>query len=167
MSTRDTMLEIARGAILYRASLDGYEPDAYDPAEDDEGYVTSLLTALRHWCDTNSIDWQAELARAQELFEEDMLERSGGASEEADLPKPPAPAPEPAPTQHKAKPYTIGVREVHVRFYSVEAEDEEQAKELVHQRAPSVVDCEELEYSHELSRDTWSVEENTENNRSS
>ena len=36
MSMRDTMLEIARKAILHRASLDGYAPDEYDPAEDDE-----------------------------------------------------------------------------------------------------------------------------------
>ena len=50
MSTRDTMLEIARKAILHRASIDGYAPDEYDPAEDNEGYVISLLIALRHWC---------------------------------------------------------------------------------------------------------------------
>ena len=57
------------------------------------------------------------------------------------------------------KTYLVGVREVHVRMYSVEAEDEEQAKDLVHQRALSVVDMEFLEYSHELDRETWSVEE--------
>ena len=53
----------------------------------------------------------------------------------------------------------VGVREVNVRFYSVYAENEEEAKDLVHQRASCVVDCENLEYSHELDRDTWSVEE--------
>jgi hypothetical protein len=74
MSTRDTMLEIARGAILYRASLDGYAPDAYDPAEDDEGYVVSLLIALRHWGDANNLDWQADLEQAEALFTEDLAE---------------------------------------------------------------------------------------------
>ena len=74
MSTRDTMLEIAHKAILQRASVDGYAPDEYDPAEDAEGYVISLLTALRHWCETHDLDWQAELTRAQELFEEDLCE---------------------------------------------------------------------------------------------
>ena len=74
MSMRDTMLEIARKAILHRASLDGYAPDGYDPAEDDEGYVISLLTALRHWCDARGIDWQADLDRAETLFKEDLAE---------------------------------------------------------------------------------------------
>ena len=55
--------------------------------------------------------------------------------------------------------FLIGVREVHVRFYTVDAENEAQAKELVDQRAPSVTDDELLEYSHELAQDTWSVEE--------
>ena len=78
MSTRDTMLEIARKAILHRASIDGYAPDEYDPAEDAEGYVISLLTALRHWCETHNLDWHADLVRAQELFEEDMREDEDG-----------------------------------------------------------------------------------------
>jgi len=74
MSTRDTMLDIARNAILLRAARDGYAPDTYDPASDDEGYVISLLTALRHWSDAHGLDWQADLARAQEFFEKDMRE---------------------------------------------------------------------------------------------
>jgi len=74
MSTRNTMLEIARKAILHRASIDGYAPDEYDPAEDNEGYVISLLIALRHWCEAHNLDWQADLIRAQELFEEDKRE---------------------------------------------------------------------------------------------
>ena len=63
MSTRDTMLEIARKAILHRASLDGYAPDEYDPAEDDEGYVISLLIALRHWCDLCSSKHKSHYAQ--------------------------------------------------------------------------------------------------------
>jgi hypothetical protein len=74
MSMRDTMLTIAREAILHRASLDGYAPNEYDPAEDSEGYVISILIALRHWSDSHALDWQAELARARDLFEEDMQE---------------------------------------------------------------------------------------------
>ena len=72
------MLEIARKAILQRASQDGYTPDEYDPAEDDEGYVISLLVALRHWCETHDLDWHADLVRAQELFEEDKREDEDG-----------------------------------------------------------------------------------------
>ncbi|HEO72716.1 MAG TPA: hypothetical protein ENN80_15775 [Candidatus Hydrogenedentes bacterium] len=60
------------------------------------------------------------------------------------------------------KTYIVGVREVHVRHYSVEAENEEDAKALVNQRAPGVVDLEFEEYSHELKPDTWSVEEQSE-----
>ena len=60
------------------------------------------------------------------------------------------------------KTYIVGVHEVHVRHYSVTAENEEEAKDLVCQRADSVVDCDFSEYSHELGRDTWSVEESAE-----
>ena len=74
MSTRDTMLEIARDIILRRASRDGYTPEKYDPIKDSEGYIVSLLTALRHWCATHHIPWRNELVRAQQLFEEDIQE---------------------------------------------------------------------------------------------
>ena len=57
------------------------------------------------------------------------------------------------------KTYLVGVREIHLRFYSVQAESEGKARDLVNQRAPEVTDIEELEYSHELPQDTWSVEE--------
>ena len=57
------------------------------------------------------------------------------------------------------KRYIVGVREVHVRHYSVTAENEEEAKDLVKERAPCVTDLECEEYSHELDRTTWSVEE--------
>ncbi|MCL4217854.1 MAG: hypothetical protein KJ052_12725 [Candidatus Hydrogenedentes bacterium] len=74
MTTRDLMLDIARRAILNRAERDGYASSEYDPAEDPEGYVISLLIALRHWSHTTNHDWYADLVRAQELFEEDMRE---------------------------------------------------------------------------------------------
>ncbi|MCC6489688.1 MAG: hypothetical protein IT364_19495 [Candidatus Hydrogenedentes bacterium] len=59
------------------------------------------------------------------------------------------------------KTYLVGIREVHVRFFSVQANDPEEAKELVNRRAPEAVDLELLEWSHELKPDTWSVEETT------
>jgi len=59
------------------------------------------------------------------------------------------------------KRYSVGVREVHVRFYAVTAENEEEAKDLVNERAPQVKDLDFLEYAHELGRDTWSVEESS------
>ena len=80
MSTRETMLNIARRAILDRAALDGYAAEDYDSAEDPEGYIISLLIGLHHWCRANSIEWQAELARAQQLFEEDLCEEQESES---------------------------------------------------------------------------------------
>ena len=53
----------------------------------------------------------------------------------------------------------VGVRELHLRFYSVRAENEEEAKDFVNRRDSSVVDENLLEYANELGRDTWSVEE--------
>ena len=57
------------------------------------------------------------------------------------------------------KRYIVGVREVHVRHYAVMAENEEEAKDLVHERGPEVEDIEFGEFSHECNRETWSVEE--------
>jgi hypothetical protein len=57
------------------------------------------------------------------------------------------------------KSYVVGVREVHVRHYSVQAENEEEAKDLVYQQAESAADMSFEEYSHCLDRETWSVEE--------
>jgi hypothetical protein len=74
MNTRDIMLDIAREAILNRAARDGYFPDDYDPVKDDEGYVISLIVALRHWSNAHSMDWRADLERAENLFREDMTE---------------------------------------------------------------------------------------------
>lgn len=54
--------------------------------------------------------------------------------------------------------FIVGVREVHVRHYAVEAEDKESAKRLVSERAACTKDLEFEEYSHELPPETWSVE---------
>ena len=56
------------------------------------------------------------------------------------------------------KQYTVGVREVHFRYFEVVAENPDAAKVLVHQRAAGAVDLEIIEFSHELSMETWSVE---------
>ena len=60
------------------------------------------------------------------------------------------------------KRYIVCVREVHVRHYSVTAENEEEAKDLVHEHGPEVKDLEFEEFSHELDRDTWSAEKASE-----
>ena len=57
------------------------------------------------------------------------------------------------------KTFIIGIREIHFRYYEVEAENEYQAKDLVNDRAPEARDLEFTEYAEELERDTWSVEE--------
>jgi len=57
------------------------------------------------------------------------------------------------------KRYIVAVREVHVRHYSVRAENEEEAKDLVHRQAGSAVDMGFEEYSHCLGRETWTAEE--------
>jgi len=64
------------------------------------------------------------------------------------------------------KRYIVGVREVHVRHYAVTAENEEQAKAFVNELAADVTDLEYEEYSHQMDRDTWSVEESTEEEKS-
>lgn len=74
MTMQTTMLEFARDTILARSVSDGYRPGEYDPKSDHEGYVTSLLVALRHWCHAHNIDWAAEVDRTQQLFEEDLEE---------------------------------------------------------------------------------------------
>ena len=60
------------------------------------------------------------------------------------------------------KSYIVGVREVHVCLYMVEAQDQDETRNLVGTRGPEVIDLEFSEYSHELSRDTWSVDEENE-----
>ena len=74
MTMQDTMLGFARDAILARAATEGYQPGEYNPEVDDDGFLTSLLIALRHWCHTHDIDWTRELDRAQQLFDEDLEE---------------------------------------------------------------------------------------------
>ena len=64
------------------------------------------------------------------------------------------------------KTFNVGIREVHVRWFEVEAESEEAAKALVKDSAPEARDIEYLEYSNELPCDTWFVEEKPSQNSS-
>jgi hypothetical protein len=55
--------------------------------------------------------------------------------------------------------FRVGVREVHVHFYDVECDTEEEAKDLVdYFDEERVEDTDFVEYSHNLRADTWSVE---------
>ena len=58
-----------------------------------------------------------------------------------------------------SKEFIVGVREVHVRYYRVKADNTEAAKDLVLLRRVEAVDMEHSEYSCELESDTWTVEE--------
>ncbi|HOH29798.1 MAG TPA: hypothetical protein PLC40_09000, partial [Candidatus Hydrogenedentes bacterium] len=70
--TTEFLLALAQEAIALRASKDGYEPNDYDARHDPEGYITSLLTALHHWCRAYEIRWDDELSRSQGFFEQDL-----------------------------------------------------------------------------------------------
>jgi len=83
--TLEFLLALAQEAIALRAAKDGYEPQDYDAQHDPEGYITSLLTALRHHCHVHGICWEEELGRSQGFFEQDLAESSPGA---APLPEP-------------------------------------------------------------------------------
>lgn len=72
MTMRETMLDIGRKAIQHRASLDG-DTD-YDPEVDEEGYVISILIAMRHWCSEYGFDWNEQVEKAEMWFEEDLAE---------------------------------------------------------------------------------------------
>ena len=60
------------------------------------------------------------------------------------------------------KTYTIGIAEVWYRSMKVNAENEEEAKNIIEQNLndiqSSVIDLEYVEYSHELPKDQWIVE---------
>ena len=76
-TTREFLLDVAKLAILMRDVVDGVPNPEYDCQQDPEGYVTSLLTALHHWCDAYGLDWESELSKSQECFEQDMVESFG------------------------------------------------------------------------------------------
>ena len=100
----------------------------------------AAFTVFRPDLDVESMRSQFELA----LERERSLEYSERQHKEEAVPK---------------KCFIIGVREIHFRYFEVEAEDEYQAKDLVNDRAPEARDLEFTEYAEELERDTWSVEE--------
>lgn len=79
-SNTEFLLRVAHDAIVVRAARDEPHPAAYDAKRDPEGYVTSLLTALHHWCARHGLDWDAELYRAQTYFAQDQHEIGSGES---------------------------------------------------------------------------------------
>lgn len=77
-TTIDFLIGVARDAIRQRAARDHHDPEAYNVEEDPDGFVTSLLIALRHWCDRHDLDWERELCRAEDCYLQDIGETSGG-----------------------------------------------------------------------------------------
>ncbi|HUT58513.1 MAG TPA: hypothetical protein VNA25_11770 [Phycisphaerae bacterium] len=55
--------------------------------------------------------------------------------------------------------FHVQIREVHVNHVEVEAETEEEAKDIAEKMLARGVDDLSLEYSHTLSKDHWTVEE--------
>jgi len=72
-SATTTMLEIATAVLRCRAKIGG-ERGTYDLAADPEGYITSVLTGLMHWCHANQLNWLEELGNAWGHFEQDLRE---------------------------------------------------------------------------------------------
>lgn len=72
--TRDFLLRVAKLAILMRDVVDGTPSPKYDCEEDPDGYITSLLTALHHWCDEHGLDWEEELHRSRRCHRLDLVE---------------------------------------------------------------------------------------------
>ena len=71
-STIEFLLAVARDAIGLRVRKDDGDPAAYDHEKDPEGYIVSLINALHCWCHVNGLPWDAQLERAEQLFEEDL-----------------------------------------------------------------------------------------------
>jgi len=53
--------------------------------------------------------------------------------------------------------YYVGIREVHIRNVTVEADSEEHAKEIADGPVHHMDDM-HIEYSHDLDKELWSVE---------
>ena len=66
-------------------------------------------------------------------------------------------------TKSKEKVYLVGVREIWVQEYKVIATSEKEAMNLIDSSDPDLIDAKvtnlELEYSHTMGSDTWTVEE--------
>jgi len=85
-STRDFLLRVAKLAILMRDVVDGTPSPDYNCEEDPDGYITSLLTSLHHWCDEHGLEWDSELRRSDECHSLDMVESYGkGILEKQDI----------------------------------------------------------------------------------
>jgi hypothetical protein len=73
-STIEFLLGVARDAIGLRVKKDDGNTDTYDHEKDPEGYIISLINALHCWCHVHGIPWEAQLVKADGLFEEDLLQ---------------------------------------------------------------------------------------------
>lgn len=73
-STVEFLLGVARDTIGLRVLKDDGDPTAYNHEKDPEGYIISLINALHCWCHVHGIPWDAQLAKAEGLFEEDLLQ---------------------------------------------------------------------------------------------
>lgn len=58
------------------------------------------------------------------------------------------------------KTYYVGVQEVHIQTYLVEAESPEKARELASEMIEAGDESLETEYSHTLEPEEWTVTEN-------
>ncbi len=55
--------------------------------------------------------------------------------------------------------YLVDINEVWIRTISVDADNKEQAKHFAHNRVFQTGEDEGFEYSHELDKELWTVEE--------
>jgi len=55
------------------------------------------------------------------------------------------------------KKYIVGIKEVHIQEYEIEAKNEQDAKERAGMEGELLEDC--FEYSHSLESETWTVKE--------
>lgn len=54
--------------------------------------------------------------------------------------------------------FRVGVAEINYRYYNVTADDEDEARNSVFNREECIMDLEDIEYSHDLPPESWSVE---------
>jgi hypothetical protein len=71
------LMGVARDAIEHCVAKEGGNPAIYDYETDPKGYVASFVSALRHWCLFHGLDWEMEIAWAEEFFREDLCQTGG------------------------------------------------------------------------------------------
>jgi len=53
--------------------------------------------------------------------------------------------------------YTVGVRELHIRYIDVQAESEDEARDLAQDAACANIGTADLQYIEDLNKSTWDV----------